>query len=625
MENYFDLDLESLKTDFKDFVKNNGTLLKDYNFEGSALNELVGLLAYVTQYNMFYLNMVSNELFMNSAKMTNSVYKLAHMLNYLPKRNIAPSIVVNAHNTGATVTVSRGNQFLSGEISLIYLGDEQVVIGTGQTKSLTLHEGAWNVDTYVADGSRFQSFPLSARETVDNSFLEVFVDGEKWQAANVVNPVSGGKQYYYVECLEELRVKFDSGDLFDSPVGTVEIKYLVTGGSKHNSAIAAGATVGKYNSNALTLTATTALSGGSDYENIEDVKTRAVGFYVTQNRAVSEADYNIVMQKYPGFDGLADAYIWGGDREFVTNISTVSAKITDNTAEANDVGYVYISTMKKTDVDGVFEYLTDEDKDAIRDFFAPYKVITIFYRFHSPNVIYIEPSFRIKLAANYGVDLPTLQTKINSYLYGRYLGHNKSFNKSNVLTYVDSLNEVAFSDFDYRTYVKVCLEDDYEVVRLNGEVGGITGKLFDMGTVSSTVAEGATISVGANVAKVIDANGHAAGERLYVSVDVVSGTFASTGVGATIDTGSATFAATISAINNLSVSGSDLMLAAVGGASTTIGQINTTTGFAYIDVKAHLLQYMDSFSFYFDYTDDIGFDTIRESMMCPVAGKYEYI
>jgi len=91
MADYYNLDLEFIKNDIKNYIANNSTLLEDYNYEGSAISNMINVLAYVTQYNMYYLNSVTKELFLSSAKLSSNIHRLANMLNYVPKRNVSPS------------------------------------------------------------------------------------------------------------------------------------------------------------------------------------------------------------------------------------------------------------------------------------------------------------------------------------------------------------------------------------------------------------------------------------------------------------------------------------------------------------------------------------------------------
>ena len=58
------LDFSGIKQNFINYLQTQDTF-KDYNFSGSALSTLLDVLAYNTQYNAFYLNMVANEMFLD--------------------------------------------------------------------------------------------------------------------------------------------------------------------------------------------------------------------------------------------------------------------------------------------------------------------------------------------------------------------------------------------------------------------------------------------------------------------------------------------------------------------------------------------------------------------------------
>jgi hypothetical protein len=75
-----DLDFNNIKTNLKTFLQSQ-TILQDYNYDGSALSTLLDILAYNTQYNAYYLNMVANEMFLDSALLRSSVVSQAKTLN----------------------------------------------------------------------------------------------------------------------------------------------------------------------------------------------------------------------------------------------------------------------------------------------------------------------------------------------------------------------------------------------------------------------------------------------------------------------------------------------------------------------------------------------------------------
>ena len=78
------LDFDTIKNNLKTYLKSQD-VFKDYNFEGSGLSTLLDVLAYNTQYNAYYLNMVANEMYMDTALQRNSVISHAKLLNYTPR------------------------------------------------------------------------------------------------------------------------------------------------------------------------------------------------------------------------------------------------------------------------------------------------------------------------------------------------------------------------------------------------------------------------------------------------------------------------------------------------------------------------------------------------------------
>ena len=78
-----ELDFSSIKSSIKEYMKSDPTF-KDYDFEGSGLSTLTDLLSYNTYYNSFYLNMVSNEMFLDTARLRDNVVAKSKLLGYTP-------------------------------------------------------------------------------------------------------------------------------------------------------------------------------------------------------------------------------------------------------------------------------------------------------------------------------------------------------------------------------------------------------------------------------------------------------------------------------------------------------------------------------------------------------------
>ena len=114
-----ELDFDTIKSNFITFLQSQSQF-QDYNFEGSGLQVLIDLLAYNTQYNAFYLNMVANEMFLDTALQRSSVVSHAKALGYVPKSTIAPTSTVNMTVHGVSVpslTLPKNTNFLSESVN----------------------------------------------------------------------------------------------------------------------------------------------------------------------------------------------------------------------------------------------------------------------------------------------------------------------------------------------------------------------------------------------------------------------------------------------------------------------------------------------------------------------------
>ena len=77
------LDFDSYKTSLKTYLKQQDNF-KDYDFEASNINVLLDVMSYNTYLNAFYMNMIGNEMFLDSAQIRDSVVSHAKELNYVP-------------------------------------------------------------------------------------------------------------------------------------------------------------------------------------------------------------------------------------------------------------------------------------------------------------------------------------------------------------------------------------------------------------------------------------------------------------------------------------------------------------------------------------------------------------
>jgi hypothetical protein len=115
-----ELDFDTIKQNLKTFL-NQQSEFTDYDFEGSGLSVLLDILAYNTHYNAYYLNMVANESFLDTAILRDSVVSHAKTLGYLPYSMTCPVATINftansSSNTADTLTLPAGYIFMSNLI-----------------------------------------------------------------------------------------------------------------------------------------------------------------------------------------------------------------------------------------------------------------------------------------------------------------------------------------------------------------------------------------------------------------------------------------------------------------------------------------------------------------------------
>ena len=111
-----ELDFDTIKTNLKGFLRDQQEF-SDYDFEGSGMSILLDLLAYNTHYMGYYLNMVANEMFLDTALTRDSVVSHAKLLGYTPRSAVASRAAVNISITpvpsdsNGAITIPRFTRF----------------------------------------------------------------------------------------------------------------------------------------------------------------------------------------------------------------------------------------------------------------------------------------------------------------------------------------------------------------------------------------------------------------------------------------------------------------------------------------------------------------------------------
>ena len=92
--NFTSLDFDQIKETLKQYLQSNSNFT-DYDFEGSNLSTILDVLAYNTYITSYNANMISNEVFIDSATLRENVVALARNIGYVPRSKKGSTATIN--------------------------------------------------------------------------------------------------------------------------------------------------------------------------------------------------------------------------------------------------------------------------------------------------------------------------------------------------------------------------------------------------------------------------------------------------------------------------------------------------------------------------------------------------
>jgi hypothetical protein len=328
-----ELDFEDIRSNLKSYLSTQ-TQFKDYNFEGSAMATLLDVLAYNTHYNAYYINMLANEMFLDSAQQRDSVVSMAKALGYTPVSAIGASANVTLTFSGidssvTQFTLPKNSKFTTtvDDIQYTYVTPETYTVRNQSNtyiQSVTIKEGLPLTHRFIVNSANPQRYVLpnlnvditSISVKVQNSLSDTTTT-EFTLASNVTQVYSTSPVYFIEEAYDgKYEIVFGSGSLGKRVIdgNIIIVEYLVCNGEETNGASTfAIDTINiepTYTSVALAVNSVA--RGGRPQENIESIKFNAPRNYQTQNRAVVDNDYQrIILAENPD---LQSVIAFGGEK-----------------------------------------------------------------------------------------------------------------------------------------------------------------------------------------------------------------------------------------------------------------------------------------------------------------------
>ena len=358
--NFTGLDFDQIKSTLREYLRDNSNF-KDYDFEGSNLSTILDVLAYNTYITSYNANMVSNEVFIDSATLRENVVALARNIGYLPRSKKAARAKITFFAqvevitpTPASLTLKKGPVASTGA----QFGGQSFVFNIPQDKTVSVVDSiagggrkrALFEEIEVYEGTLLdQSFTYSSRDPnqkfilpntgIDLDTLSVHVKANSNSTTKVEyvrqddlftektgTTIDGTSNVYFLQEVADEQYELIFGDgIFGKALqdgNVIEASYITTTGDAANG-ISKLSFAGRliYTRNAIDYNVTSGISlinvntpssGGEAIESVQSIKKYAPEIYGTQNRALTANDYEILIPNkiYPEAESIS---VYGGE------------------------------------------------------------------------------------------------------------------------------------------------------------------------------------------------------------------------------------------------------------------------------------------------------------------------
>lgn len=388
--NITNLDFEGIKQSIKEYLRTTSDF-KDFDFDGSNLSTLIDILAYNTYYNGYYLHMVANEMFLDTAVLKESVLARAKELNYVPRSAVSARAVVNlsiqaTSGTPATIEVPKGTLFttsVNGQTFTFSTMDNYQALPVGGNyvvNDVEICEGDRMSYTYDPHNVNDPEKYVIPNDNVDITSLEVKVQTSTddlstttFTRATSIIDITEESNVYFVEPYtgNQYRVVFGDGVLGKALRGgnIVVVDYTITNGTESNGADAFTYSEGIPGAGSVSVTTTSNAAGGLFEESVESIRFNAPRSYSAQERAVTATDYaTLIGQQFPHFKSIR---AYGGEEETPPQFGKVFVAIRPQAGEV----------------------LSQSERNRVITFLKGRSVVGISTEIKDPNYIYIKVDY----------------------------------------------------------------------------------------------------------------------------------------------------------------------------------------------------------------------------------------
>jgi len=463
LANFSNLDFDQVKSTLQEYLKSNSNFT-DYDFEGSNLSTILDVLAYNTYITSYNANMITNEVFIDTATLRKNIVALARNIGYTPRpRQAARATVSFFINTSgitpapASLTLKKGPVAAStgsfGGQSFIFsiLSDITVPVldGIANFNDVEIYEGTLLTQTYTYSARIPNQKFILPNIGVDTDLITVTVNPTeasatetKYSSQDSLFDVKSDSKVYFLQEIEDERYEIFFGDgVFGKKLedgNFITINYITSNGDSANGVSSfnfSGRIQYTRNGNTYNISTgisllTTGLiaSGGETIESVESVRKFAPQIYASQNRAVTANDYETLIPTriYPETESIS---VFGGEDLIPPQY-----------------GKVFVSIKPKTG-----DFLPNLVKEQLKLKLKKYAVAGIVPEILDLKYLYLESDSKIYFNSNLAESAASVSSVVqnNANKYAESTEMNKygaRFKYSKFLSLIDNSSEAITSN-----------------------------------------------------------------------------------------------------------------------------------------------------------------------------------
>lgn len=411
--------------------------------EDNAGRMLVEAFAFVADLLLFYLDRQANETYLPTATERQNLINICKLIGYTPKTSkpAQATITVSINSAHERDIILPAYSILETQNGLTFETQSEARIIAGELSTeVTAIEGETLEEIIgTSDGEAWQEFYLPRSGVIE--ILGATIGGHSWSAVDSLADQLENAEVFTVDIDAWRRAEIFFGNGRNGkipPAGErITVRYRVGGGLTGNVApnsitsIRDIAQDSAGNKVSVNVTNSDWASGGADPESAESIKLWAPRYFETQNRCVTQQDYEAFAVK---FNGIAKA----------------KAFVRERTGEAN---VIRLYVLSYGNIAGSVALTNQSVKDSLLDYLNDYKMLTDWIEIDDGKWKFID--FSGNVIVSDGFTSTSIQESIRSALSGLLDIETHEMGEplriSDVYAAIDNIEGVIFVELDAPT------------------------------------------------------------------------------------------------------------------------------------------------------------------------------